>query len=414
MCTQKYFRESHTIFMLLLPVFVLSYANSPTSDLSTANTYHVIDFRSWHPCEFQSRLHHLHKHPCSTKCITRQTTNFSRNMTKWSRQRSGVGPHTSQIPKPGECSEGGTEQENLFPPLETEPPPKKCWISAGKHPFCLRTCSRVPCRHPHGSERFLARHHSRRFLVTSDTTPREMADCRSNPCKIVKLGIDFLQSRGSLSSCFISLVLLTRGQSIYDCCNCLGCLCEGRPNLRLYSTWRSLLLALSSFTSHSAVVPPPWFFSTFHSQEEERSFCFPPPTRSPLQAYSFAHLLSPLTKSLFRLDAAENHMACDITGAGSEERGMVEGWGGGWGWLARSLCSDVSRKALWEARWGGESRAGWKLYPFLSNFTPTWIIRDWRKVRERRHAPPRWFVKGRAGFFSGVTLERRCWITPRP
>lgn len=31
-------------------------------------------------------------------------------------------------------------------------------------------------------------------------------------------------------------------------------------------------------------------------------------------------------------------------------------------WLARSLCSDVSRKALWEARWGGESRAGWKFY----------------------------------------------------
>lgn len=79
-------------------------------------------------------------------------------------------------------------------------------------------------------------------------------------------------------------------------------------------------------------------------------------------------------------------MACDITGAGSEERGMVESGvasagGGGWwrwggDWLARSLCGDVSRKALWEARWGGESRAGWKLYPFLSDFTPTWIIRD--------------------------------------
>lgn len=76
-------------------------------------------------------------------------------------------------------------------------------------------------------------------------------------------------------------------------------------------------------------------------------------------------------------------MARDITGAGSEERGGngrewggVGGGGAGGDWLARSLCGDVSRKALWEARWGGESRAGWKLYPFLSDFTPTWIIRD--------------------------------------
>lgn len=64
----------------------------------------------------------------------------------------------------------------------------------------------------------------------------------------------------------------------------------------------------------------------------------------------FLSFSSPLTKSLFRLDTAENHMVCDIIRAGSRERGMVEQ---GRDWLARSLCSDVSRKALWEARWEG-------------------------------------------------------------
>lgn len=44
-------------------------------------------------------------------------------------------------------------------------------------------------------------------------------------------------------------------------------------------------------------------------------------------------------------------------------------------WLARSLCSDVSRKALWEARWGVTAeQVGNCILSFL-DFTPTWIIR---------------------------------------
>lgn len=122
--------------------------------------------------------------------------------------------------------------------------------------------------------------------------------------------------------------------AIYGCFNCLcKCVCARASPICVCAAHgaHSLLLALSSFASHSAAANPPApqrVLSTFHSQEEEQSFCFPPPTHSPLQPYSFAQLLSALTKSLFRLDTAENHMACDITGAGSEERGMVEGWGG--------------------------------------------------------------------------------------
>lgn len=64
----------------------------------------------------------------------------------------------------------------------------------------------------------------------------------------------------------------------------------------------------------------------------------------------FSPLSSTLTKSLFRLDTAENHMVC-VTSSGQEagRGGTVEL---GRGWLAKSLCSDVSRKALWEATWG--------------------------------------------------------------
>lgn len=160
------------------------------------------------------------------------------------------------------------------------------------------------------------------------------------------------------------------------------CLCEGQPpsasvqHMALAAP-RSLLICL---TQCAPPTPPP--LRPLHlplGGGRAELFVFPPPSRSPPRPDSFVPFsFSPLTKSLFRLDAAENHMACDITGAGSEKRGMVEGGGvGGWrDWLARSLCSDVSRKALWEARWGGESRAGWKPYPFLSDFTPTWIIRD--------------------------------------
>lgn len=159
------------------------------------------------------------------------------------------------------------------------------------------------------------------------------------------------------------------------------CLCEGqcRPapvrHMALAAP-HSLLICLAQLNP-PPVHPPPRVPLHLPVAGGRAPLLFPASAASPL-SLSF---LSPLTKSLFRLDAAENHMACDITGAGSEERGMVESGvvsagGGGRDWLARSLCGDVSRKALWEARWGGESRAGWKLYPFLSDFTPTWIIRD--------------------------------------
>lgn len=122
----------------------------------------------------------------------------------------------------------------------------------------------------------------------------------------------------------------------------------------------SLLISLTQ-CSHSPLAtpspppPPVLSLSTFHSQHththkgksEPFVFCVrPAPRSSPPPFLSFS---SPLTKSLFRLDTAENHMVCDIIRAGSRERGMVEQ---GRDWLARSLYSDVSRKALWEARWG--------------------------------------------------------------
>lgn len=139
--------------------------------------------------------------------------------------------------------------------------------------------------------------------------------------------------------------------------------------------------SLSPHLPHTVQPPPPTHLPAFLSPLPVAGGRAPLSFSASAAAPLSLSFRSPLTKSLCRLDAAENHMACDITGAGSEERGMVESGvasagGGGGDWLARSLCGDVSRKALWEARWGGESRAGWKLYPFLSDFTPTWIIRD--------------------------------------
>lgn len=142
----------------------------------------------------------------------------------------------------------------------------------------------------------------------------------------------------------------------------------------------SLLISLTQ-CSHSPLAPsppPPSSPSpTFHSQHTHKGksepfvFCVrPAPHSSPPPFLSFS---SPLTKSLFRLDTAENHMVCDIIRAGSRERGMVEQ---GRDWLARSLCSDVSRKALWEARWGVRAeQVGNFIFFFYYYFTPTWIIR---------------------------------------
>lgn len=165
--------------------------------------------------------------------------------------------------------------------------------------------------------------------------------------------------------------------------------CGGRSNGRLCSTWLSdawsLLPGLCSLASHSAAIPlSPLHLLlslfSFHSsytycKGKSKPFVFcirPAPHSSPPPFLSFS---SPLTKSLFRLDTAENHMVCDIIRAGSRERGMVEQ---GRDWLARSLCSYVRRKALWEAPSGvrAEQVGNFILFFFMSNFNPTWIIRD--------------------------------------
>lgn len=60
-----------------------------------------------------------------------------------------------------------------------------------QHPVCLRTCSSVPRRRPDRSEQFLAarqRHYSHRCvcdLWPFDTASGEMANCNSNPCKLL-------------------------------------------------------------------------------------------------------------------------------------------------------------------------------------------------------------------------------------
>lgn len=131
----------------------------------------------------------------------------------------------------------------------------------------------------------------------------------------------------------------------------------------------SLLISLPR-CSHS--IPSSSFSSlpnALHTRGKSKPFVFcvgPVPRSNPPP---FLSSLFSLTKSLFRLDTAENHMVC-VTSSGQEagRGGMVEQ---GRDRLAKSLCSDVSRKALWEAT-GGESRAG---LHFFKDFTPTWIIR---------------------------------------
>lgn len=142
----------------------------------------------------------------------------------------------------------------------------------------------------------------------------------------------------------------------------------------LISAHWSLLICLTQ-CSHSPLPPHVTSLSTFysqHTQEEEQSFCFLRSTCSSFQP-SLLSISSSLTKSLFLLDTAENHMVCDIIRAGSRERGMVEQW-------ERLVCQVslqwCQQKSTLGGPLGGENRAGWKPYPFFSNFTPTWIIRD--------------------------------------
>lgn len=79
---------------------------------------------------------------------------------------------------------------------------------------------------------------------------------------------------------------------------------------------------------HPYPTPPPPLLSSasnFHSshKEGERTFCFLRPTCPPRYGLH-PSTSSSQAKSLFRLRSAENHMECDITRAGSWERGMAE------------------------------------------------------------------------------------------
>lgn len=115
-----------------------------------------------------------------------------------------------------------------------------------------------------------------------------------------------------------------------------------------------------------------------------QSLASPPHTQGKsglLFSMSYAHpmpnhlLFSPLFQlNLFSgLILTENHMACDIMGAGSRAKGKDRAEKRDR--TARSPCSDVSRQACWEAHWGwGGSRLE-VLWVFL-DFTPTWIIRE--------------------------------------
>lgn len=176
------------------------------------NTYHVINFRSWHLCEFYSELHHFHKHQCSPSA----SLHSNPMLEEWNQ-------HSSRITYPRQTSstihECFQKHDKVIkaaiwsrPPYFPDPKTNRVfrgWDGAGEpiptpgnwtptsemlniccqHPICLRTCSRVPWRRADRSEQFLAarqRHHSHRCvcdLWTFDTTLGEMAN--SDPCKIL-------------------------------------------------------------------------------------------------------------------------------------------------------------------------------------------------------------------------------------
>lgn len=157
------------------------------------NNYHVINFRSSHPCKFHCELHHLHKHqrspsasPHSNPMLEQRNQRSSRithacqttstiheclqkhdkviKAAIWRRPPCFPDPKTNRVFRGWD---GVMEQENLFLPLESNPPPPTSEMLSicCQHPVCLRTCSRVPRRRPDRSEQCLAarqRHHSRR------------------------------------------------------------------------------------------------------------------------------------------------------------------------------------------------------------------------------------------------------------
>lgn len=112
------------------------------------NNYHVISFRSWHPCKFHCELRHLHKHrrspsasphsnpmleqrnqrssrithPCQTTSTIHECLQKHDKVIKaaiWRRPPCFPDPKTNRVFRGWD---GVMEQENLFLPLENDPP----------------------------------------------------------------------------------------------------------------------------------------------------------------------------------------------------------------------------------------------------------------------------------------------------
>lgn len=142
------------------------------------------------------------------------------------------------------------------------------------------------------------------------------------------------------------------------CVSLCMCMCVGRSSGCLCCTWLSyacfLLPGLSSLASHSAVTPSPPIpslaFQMHCTQGGRANLLFSVSDLCPVpNLFLFSPLSSPLTKSLFSWYCWKPYGVCDIIRAGSRERGNGRA---GERLVAKSLCSDVSSKALWEATWG--------------------------------------------------------------
>lgn len=142
----------------------------------------------------------------------------------------------------------------------------------------------------------------------------------------------------------------------------------------MVSALQSFLISLTQNKHFPSFPPPPHPSISSATKGKSETLVLlcsrlcPPPSPRPFLCFS-----SPLTKSLFRVDTAENHMECDITMAGSSTKAMIQQWRD---WSVRSLRSEVIRKALWEAHREGESREEWFFSSFFFRFIPTWIIRE--------------------------------------
>lgn len=199
----------------------------------------------------------------------------------------------------------------------------------------------------------------------------------------------------SHTSIVVCFVLPTHGQqcsymtlfkSVYPCKNAFVCRPVQSSSVQHMAIWCtvsapcSLLICLTHcsrypfapFTNAPPSPPPPLLVQlplAAHTRGRANLLFsasnLPPPLRRLphfIPPPPFLSFSSPLTKSLFRLHSAENHMECDITRAGSRERGN--------GRAGERLACQVSvrwcqQKSTLGGPLGGDSRAGWKLYPFF-------------------------------------------------